>query len=157
MNPQPAGPAAVRNQFDLSGRVVVITGGAGFLGMKHAEAIASAGGHPVIVDLEAAAPRRKAEQLTVATGGEAVGVSADITSRPSVESLLEAVLQKFGRVDALVNNAANNPKVEKPAEVEFSRFENFPIAQWEADIAVGLTGMFLCSQVIGAELARRRR
>jgi NAD(P)-dependent dehydrogenase (short-subunit alcohol dehydrogenase family) len=61
------------------------------------------------------------------------------------------------RIDILINNAANNPKVENTAEINFSRFESFPLAQWEADLAVGLTGAFLCSQVLGTEMARRGR
>ncbi len=69
--------------------------------------------------------------------------------------MLAQVLRKFGRVDILINNAANNPKMEAGSTVEFSRLENFPLAQWHADIAVGLTGAFLCSRVIGAEMARR--
>jgi NAD(P)-dependent dehydrogenase (short-subunit alcohol dehydrogenase family) len=47
--------------------------------------------------------------------------------------------------------------MEKASEVDFSRLENFPLAQWQADIAVGLTGAFLCSQIFGAEMARRGR
>jgi NAD(P)-dependent dehydrogenase (short-subunit alcohol dehydrogenase family) len=75
----------------------------------------------------------------------------------SVKNLLAAVLDRFGRVDILINNAANNPKMENKAEVEFSRLEFFPLEQWEADLNVGLKGAFLCSQVIGSEMARRKR
>ena len=64
---------------------------------------------------------------------------------------------RYGRVDVLINNAANNPKVEARSDVEFSRLESFPLEQWQADLAVGLTGAFLCSRVIGGEMARRGR
>ena len=67
------------------------------------------------------------------------------------------MLEKFGRVDILVNNAANNPKVENKAEVDFSRLEFFPLEQWDADLNVGLKGAFLCSQVIGSEMSRRKQ
>jgi NAD(P)-dependent dehydrogenase (short-subunit alcohol dehydrogenase family) len=60
-------------------------------------------------------------------------------------------------VDILINNAANNPRVEQPSEVNFSRFEHFPLQQWNDDLAVGLTGAFLCSQVIGTEMAKQGR
>jgi NAD(P)-dependent dehydrogenase (short-subunit alcohol dehydrogenase family) len=66
------------------------------------------------------------------------------------------VLDKFGRVDILINNAANNPKMENTADVEFSRLEFFPLEQWEKDVAVGLTGAFICSQIIGYEMAKRK-
>ncbi len=83
-------------------------------------------------------------------------IMADITQPDSIKTLLAEVLSRFGRVDILINNAANNPKMEKTAEVEFSRLENFPLKQWEADLSVGLTGAFLCSQVIGSEMAKRK-
>ncbi len=146
-----------RNLFDLTGRVAVITGGTGLLGQQHAEAVAGAGGIPVLADirLEAVAPQSADWQERF--GKEASAVQVDITNPESVRALLAQVLSRYGRVDILINNAANNPKMENKAEVEFSRLENFPLAQWEADLAVGLKGAFLCSQVIGSEMARRKR
>jgi NAD(P)-dependent dehydrogenase (short-subunit alcohol dehydrogenase family) len=143
--------------FDLTGRVAVITGGAGLLGYKHAEAIASTGGLPVLVDLPGAVPEARAEQLSKAYGVQALGCPVDITKADEVGSLLTTVLSKFGRVDILINNAANNPKAEESAGRHWSRLENFPLDVWEADLAVGLTGAFLCSQVIGSEMARRKK
>jgi NAD(P)-dependent dehydrogenase (short-subunit alcohol dehydrogenase family) len=141
--------------FDLSGRVAVITGGGGMLGQKHAAAIAAVGGCPVLVDLPQAEPERKAGQLTVAENASAVGFAADITRPEQVEAMMQAVLARFGRVDILINNAANNPKMENTSDIPWTRLENFPLSVWEADIAVGLTGAFLCSRIIGSELARR--
>jgi len=74
-----------------------------------------------------------------------------------VNALLAEVLARYGRLDILINNAANNPKMEKTADVEFSRLEHFPLKQWEADLSVGLTGAFLCSQIIGGEMAKHKR
>ena len=143
--------------FDLTGRVAVITGGGGMLGVRHAEAIAGAGGVPVLVDIDGARARESAKRLGDALGVDAGAVEADITSPQQVEAALADVLDRYGRVDILVNNAANNPKVETASEVPWSRFEHFPLAEWQADLAVGLTGAFLCSQIIGREMARRRR
>lgn len=143
--------------FDLTGRVAVITGGAGLLGEQHACAIASAGGIPVLVDLRADLAEQKVCSIAGRFGVSALGISADITQLEQVRLLLKQILEHYGRVDILINNAANNPKMESTAEVNFSRFENFTAAQWEADLAVGLTGAFFCSQVIGSEMARRRR
>jgi NAD(P)-dependent dehydrogenase (short-subunit alcohol dehydrogenase family) len=144
-----------RDLFDLSGRVAVITGGAGFLGLRHAEALAAGGSSVVLADI------RTADEAVVARIKDTYGVAvhpvrADITRPPGVQDLLGQVLSQFGRVDILVNNAANNPKMETGGAVEWSRLEQFPLKQWEADLAVGLTGAFLCSQVIGSEMARRR-
>ena len=142
-------------RFDLSGRIAVITGGAGLLGPRHANAIASAGGVPVLVDLHADRAASLAADLQRTHGVPAIGLGVDITSPRAVEAMLDEVLSRHGRVDILVNNAANNPKVEDAGNVAFSRLENFPLGQWEADLAVGLTGAFLCSQIVGRELARR--
>jgi NAD(P)-dependent dehydrogenase (short-subunit alcohol dehydrogenase family) len=141
--------------FDLTGRVAVITGGAGRLGYKHSEAIAGAGGTPVIVDLDPAQPEAKAARLANMFGVSCLGCVADITQPDQVAGLLATVLDRFGRIDILINNAANNPKVESGRSPAWSRLENLPLAAWEADIAVGLTGAFLCSQALGGEMARR--
>ena len=102
----------VEGLFDLTGRVAVITGGAGLLGYKHAEAIAAAGGLPVLVDLPVAEPGAKAEQLKTAYDVQALGCATDITKADEVKALLATILERFGTVDILINNAANNPKVE---------------------------------------------
>jgi NAD(P)-dependent dehydrogenase (short-subunit alcohol dehydrogenase family) len=139
--------------FDLAGRVAVITGGAGLLGEQHARAIASAGGIPVLVDIQQQGASEKAAALSREYGVSAIGRAADITKLPEIEALRAEILKLFGRLDILINNAANNPKMETGTEVNFSRLENFPVAQWEADLAVGLTGAFLCSRVFGSHMA----
>ena len=143
--------------FDLTGRVAVITGGSGLLGYKHAEVIAAAGGTPVLVDLPATEPEARARRLAEKYGVNALGRSVDITRVDEVTALLATILEQFATVDILINNAANNPKVEAASNPAWSRLENFPLEAWEADLAVGLTGAFLCSQVIGSEMARRNK
>ena len=64
------------------------------------------------------------------------------------------LIKKFSKIDALVNNAANNPKVEGNGKNNFSRLENFPLDIWNQDVAVGLTGAFLCAKYYGYEIAR---
>lgn len=140
--------------FNLANHVAIITGGAGLLGQKHAEAIASAGGRPVLVDLSSASPEEKAKRIAKQYDVEALGYIADITKSDQVQGLLSTVLARFGRIDILINNAANNPKVEGPTGMARSRLENFPLEVWEADLSVGLTGAFICSQIIGSEMAR---
>jgi NAD(P)-dependent dehydrogenase (short-subunit alcohol dehydrogenase family) len=141
------------NSFDLSGRVAVITGGAGLLGEQHATAIAAAGGFPVLVDIDEERACRKAAALIATYGIPAFGFAADITQQQQIESLRDNILSRYGRLDILINNAANNPKMEASGEIDFSRLENFPLAQWDADLAVGLTGAFLCSKVLGSHMA----
>jgi len=142
--------------FDLTGRVFVVTGGAGLLGLSHTAAIASAGGVPVLADLAPTLPDHVEGRL----GFRPDYVGADITREAEVEGLLQTVLSRHGRVDGLINNAANNPKMEDVGAdgghpFALSRLEHYPLEQWLSDLAVGLTGAFLCSRVIGAEMARR--
>lgn len=147
----------VRDLFDLTDRVVIITGGAGLLGTQHGEAIAAMGGTPVLVDIAADRAAAAAETITATYQRPALGLGVDITSPDQVAALLDRVLETYGRVDVLINNAANNPKMEKGEGREWSRFEQFPLITWEQDIAVGLTGAYLCSQVIGSHLAQQGR
>lgn len=147
----------VNEWFDLTGRVAVITGGAGLLGVKHAEAVATAGGTPVLVDIAGDAAERAAARLAEAFGVPAFACPADITKPDQVRALVQAVLARSGRLDVLINSAANNPKVESSAGLGWSRLEDLSLDQWHDDLAVGLTGAFLCSQAIGAEMARRGR
>ena len=143
--------------FDLSGRVAVITGGGGLLGRRHAEAIASVGGVPVLADVDEDAARQQAAALRRDFGVPATAVRTDVTNPESVSALRRSVLDRFGRVDILINNAARDPKVAGARfQKEMSRLEDFPLETWNSDLAVGLTGAFLCSQAIGAEMARRR-
>jgi NAD(P)-dependent dehydrogenase (short-subunit alcohol dehydrogenase family) len=137
--------------FDLSGRVAVITGGAGLLGLSHARAIHSAGGIPVLLDVVDGSA-----ELNRRAGFDVECLRCDITREPELRRALDAILAAHGRVDILINNAANNPKVESGG-LNGSRLENFPLEHWNADLAVGLTGAMLCSRVFGAEMARRGR
>jgi NAD(P)-dependent dehydrogenase (short-subunit alcohol dehydrogenase family) len=146
----------VTNLFDLTGRVAIITGGAGLLGYQHGAILAAAGAHVVLLDLGLANPKLRAEQLAAAHGPDCIGLAVDITSEASLLEARDIILAKFNRIDILINNAANNPKVEdqKPGQ-PWSRLENFPLETWNADIAVGLTGAFLCSRIFGQEMVKR--
>jgi NAD(P)-dependent dehydrogenase (short-subunit alcohol dehydrogenase family) len=139
--------------FDLTGRVAIVTGGAGLLGYYHGAILAGAGAHVVLLDLAAANPQDRAMQMTAESGTKAIGIVCDITSEASIEDARKAIVERYGRIDILVNNAANNPKVED-GDTEWSRVENFSLAVWDADIRVGLTGAFLCSRIFGAEMVR---
>ena len=141
--------------FSLQGRVIVITGAAGLLGGQHAEVVARSGGTPVLLDLVVAPVKILAESLTRRYGVPAEGWAVDITREAAIEANCAAILTRFGHIDGLVNNAANNPKVEGDGGKNFSRLENFSLAAWEADVAVGLTGAFLCAKHYGAAIARQ--
>jgi NAD(P)-dependent dehydrogenase (short-subunit alcohol dehydrogenase family) len=140
--------------FELAGHVAIVNGGADHLGYHHGAILAAAGANVVLLDLAAANPAIHAEQLQLAHGPECLGISADITSEKSLQEARDVIMAKFGRIDILINNAANNPKVEATSQA-CSRLENVPIQVWNDDIAVGLTGAFLCSRVFGVEMVKR--
>jgi NAD(P)-dependent dehydrogenase (short-subunit alcohol dehydrogenase family) len=146
----------VTDLFDLTDRVAIVTGGAGLLGYQHGAILAAAGAHVVLLDLPSANPQLRAQQLAAPHGPDCLGLPVDITSEASLLQARDAIIAKFGRIDILINNAANNPKVEdqKPGQ-PWSRIENFPLETWNADIAVGLTGAFLCSRIFGQEMVKR--
>ena len=145
------------DRFDLTGRVAIITGGAGLLGRQHARAIADAGGHVVIADLSAGDADRVAAEITAATGITALGVAADITSKSDVERMTQAVLERFQRIDILVNNAALTVRGGgERARDYFARFEDYPLDLWNDALAVNLTGTFLCCQAVGRHMVAQR-
>jgi len=147
---------SVKEIFDLTGKVAIITGGAGMLGEMHAEAIAEAGGHPILVDINGDLVVKKAETISKKYGVDSMGIKTDVTKKTEIEKMVSVVIKKFGQIDILINNAAEDPKVKaKNKDSSWGRLENFPIEQWNREIAVGLTGAFLCSQVIGSEMAKR--
>ncbi|MCK4819074.1 SDR family NAD(P)-dependent oxidoreductase, partial [bacterium] len=142
------------SKFNLDGKVAIITGGAGLLGMKHAEAIAEAGGTPVLWDINSQAAQNISREIAERYDVSCLGMSVDITDPENVKNGVNEVLETLHRIDILINNAANDPKVapdESPAQ---SRLENFSLDIWQKDIAVGLTGAFLCSREIGLYMAK---
>jgi len=143
----------VLDTFDMTGRVAVITGGGGLLGLKHGETVLECGGIPILIDLDRERAQSAAARLSEAYDGPCLGFGVDITKSDQVEGVCRELLDKFSHIDILINNAANNPKMENTHEKEFSRLENFPIEQWNADLAVGLTGAFICSRVFGTVMA----
>jgi len=145
---------SLESLFRLDGKVIIITGAAGLLGRKHAEAIAAFGGTPVLLDLYEGPVKQLADELNEKYLVSAIGVSLDITNEEAIFNNCNQLVKQFGKIDGLVNNAANNPKVEDNGEKNFSRLENFPLDVWNQDIAVGLTGAYLCSKYYGTQISK---
>ncbi len=138
----------IQEKFDLSGRVAVVTGGAGLLGAEFCRTLAEAGASLAVLDLNAQAAQQVASKLCEA-GYEARGYATDITDREAVRALVGSVVNELGRLDVLVNCAALDPKFDASAAqkgIAPGNFEDYPLDQWNAALNVNLTGMFLITQ-----------
>ncbi|MCU0645452.1 MAG: SDR family oxidoreductase [bacterium] len=141
------------NSFSLMKKVAVVTGALGLIGKHHCEALAEAGANVIACDLDWAACHEFAKTLS----SDSIGLEMDVTSPDSINSVLKIILDKFGHVDVLVNNAAINDKFETPAlAAEQSKFENYPLEMWQKSLDINVTGIFLCSQIIGMQMAKQR-
>jgi len=150
----------VAKKFSLSDNVVVITGAAGLLGIQHAAAVAEMGGVPVMLDLPSKAMKleENARSLVSNFGIDPLIILSDVTDENEIGKSTKKVMREFGRVDALINNAARNPSpsASRASESELNemRLERFSLVAWEEEVKIGLTGAFLCSKHFGAEMAK---
>jgi NAD(P)-dependent dehydrogenase (short-subunit alcohol dehydrogenase family) len=129
--------------YSLAGKRALITGAAGLLGPEHVAALAELGAEVIATDVSAA--------LGALAGPNIRTARMDVTD----ESSIEAVARDYGPIDILINNAAIDPKVTAGGGLELSRLENLPLGEWDRQMAVGLTGAFLCARVFGAAMAAR--
>jgi NAD(P)-dependent dehydrogenase (short-subunit alcohol dehydrogenase family) len=142
------------NLFSLKDKIIIVTGASGLLGREHVKAIATAGGVPILLDLNQNTLDKQVEDLKNIFSLDISGYAVDITDENQIKKNCNDIILKYGKIDGLVNNAANNPKVESPSEVNFSRLENFPVDIWNNDIEVSLKGTFLCIKYYGYEISK---
>lgn len=142
------------NAFELQGRTALVTGAAGLLGTEHCAALMACGAHVVLTDLHRAGLDRAADTLASAgLRGTLSTLTMDVTSVDSISAVVAALQTEGRRVDVLVNNAAIDPKVKADQVMEMSRLENMALHEWNLQLAVGLTGAFLCTQAFGSRMA----
>lgn len=146
------------DKFLIQNKVCIITGGAGLLGRQHAEAVIEGKGIPVLLDVwQEGLLNAKHELEEIFQGTNVEQYCVDIKKVEDLETVKEKLIKKYGHIDILINNAANNPKVEdKQKNFRNIRFDNFPLDIWQDDIAVGLTGAFLCAQVFGKVMEKQK-
>ena len=142
--------------YDLTGKTALITGAAGLLGVEHAAALLESGARVILTDLrEEALAAARARLSSDLPPQRLLSQILDVTDPASINATAAALEEQGLRVDILVNNAAIDPKVRGDEGLkESSRLEHFPLEQWNLQLAVGLTGAFLCSQTFGAAMAR---
>ena len=139
--------------FDLHNKTAIVTGALGLIGKEHCKALSEAGANVAVADLD----ETECQKFSKTLSSESIGVSLDVTNPDSIKSLRDKILEKFGHIDILVNNAAINDMFENPKVAsEQSKFENYPLELWQKSIDVNLTGVFLCSQILGSVMAKQK-
>jgi len=134
-------------QFSLTGKIAIVTGSSRGIGRAIAEGLASAGAAVTVNGRNAESTKAVADAI-IATGGMSLAVIADVSKAADVEDLIRKTIERFGRLDILVNNAAISPTY-KPAETMTE-------AEWDALISVNLKGVFLCCQAAGRVMIPQR-
>jgi 2-deoxy-D-gluconate 3-dehydrogenase len=124
--------------FDLSGKVAIVTGGNGGIGLGMARGLAEAGAAVAVVGRNEAKSLAALRELQN-DGTKAISVVADVTDKNAVAAMVERVKSELGRIDILVNNAGIN--IRKPPHT-------LAIGEWDSVIATNLTSAFLCSQAV---------
>ena len=130
----------VRDLFDLSGRIAIVTGGATGIGLQMADALAELGASVVLCGRDGGRCERAAADLERARGIRCAGLACDVSSSDDVTRLVAETCDRFGRIDVLVNNAGT---------AWAGPVEDTPLRGWQKVVDVNLTGVFLCSQAVG--------
>lgn len=130
--------------FDLTGKVAIVTGGNGGIGLGMSRGLAEAGAAVVIAARNEAKSRAAVHEIET-RGGRAIAVTVDVTRPESVAALVKTAAARLGRVDILVNNAGTNVR-KQPEQVS--------LAEWHQVLDTNLTSAFLCSQAVYPEMKK---
>ena len=145
----------MKDLFTLNNKVIVVTGAVGLLGFEYCKAIANANGIPILIDINKKLIMSKVAELKQQYPKCICdGYVVDITNEKEIENNCAEILVKYRKIDGLINNAANNPKIENNDEMNFSRIENFNLNIWQKDLDIGLLGSFLCIKYYGFEISK---
>ena len=141
---------AANERFDFTGRSVLITGGGKGIGKVYAEEFAKAGARVAMADIDAAAAESVGASLTKA-GLQAFGLGVDIADEASVKAAVTAVLDRYGSIEVLINNASLMSALPRRSWLEI------PVEEWDRVMAVNLRGMFLCCRAVFPAMKAHKR
>jgi NAD(P)-dependent dehydrogenase (short-subunit alcohol dehydrogenase family) len=130
----------MKDMFKLNGKIAVVTGGAGGIGEALAMGLGTQGATVIVSSRNQEAIEKVAQQITAATGNQAVAIASDVTDEASVQKMADAVVQKFGRIDILVNAMGMNIKRDA--------FE-YPMEDWDKIFAVNVKGTMIVCKIVG--------
>ncbi len=132
-------------QFDLTGRVAIITGGSKGLGAAMAAGLASAGADVVLASRTLSEVEQVAQGIAHDYGRQAIGIAADVTKVDDVEALVATTIKQFGKVDILINNAGIN--IRGP-------IEDLTYEQFKQVHDINVDGLWLCSKAVVPHMKR---
>lgn len=138
-----------RRLFDLSGRVGIVTGGAGIIGKELVHGLLAHGAQVVVADIDTAAAAAYVSGLTPEFGERVIAVTTDVVDSSSVTAMVSTTVRQFGKIDFLLNNAAlfgTNPKDY------YAAFEDYSLEEWRRIMAVDLDGVFLVAREVGKQM-----
>ncbi|MCD8900081.1 glucose 1-dehydrogenase [Staphylococcus gallinarum] len=138
---------SIWNQFELKDRVAIITGGATGLGKAMGQGIAEAGANVVIADINYELAQQTAAEFENNTGNEAMACKVDVTNVEDVDKMVQDVVNHFGHIDILFNNAGINEHV---------KFEDMPYERWVKNMDVNINSMVLVSQAVGKVMIKQQ-
>jgi len=145
--PHDSGVPASARDFSVEGRVVIVTGAGQGIGREVARQFAAAGAVAVVADLDLAKADAVVKEIHDA-GGTGLALGVDVADESSVQAMVDAVVNEWGRVDVLINNASIFATLEK------GPFEEIPLARWEQVLKVNVTGPFLCARAVAAHMRK---
>jgi NAD(P)-dependent dehydrogenase (short-subunit alcohol dehydrogenase family) len=140
--------------FDLSGRTAIVTGGLGILGKQFCSILAEYGANIAVVDIQPETTATFAAELEALYGIKASGIFCDITNPESVQKMVRDVVDTFGRIDILHNNAAG--KSDNLSHF-FAPFEEYELSQWNQIMDINLGGMFLVAKHVGKFMVEQNK
>ncbi|MCG7338152.1 glucose 1-dehydrogenase [Staphylococcus sp. ACRSN] len=139
---------SVWDQFNLKNRIAIITGGATGLGKAMGQGLAEAGANLVIADINYNLAKQTANEFEMNTGNKAIACKVDVTNIDDVETMVQDVLNEFGHIDILFNNAGIN---------EHIKFEDMPYDRWLKNMDVNINSMVLVSQAVGKVMIQQQK
>ena len=143
---------SINKIFNLSNKVIILTGAAGLLGTEYAHGLSQAGANVVLADLNFDKCKKLSLNLNKKYDVNSFPIKLDVTKINSINTMIKAVIKKFSKIDILINNAyfseAGYTKI---------KFENYDLDIWKKGLNVNLSGIFLCCQQIGKIMKKQKK
>ncbi len=142
----------IQKIFDLTDKVVIITGSSGMLGTQYAYGLSECGANVILADIDISKSKITEKQIKKKFSTDPMSIKLDLTNKESILSMTSTILKKYSKIDVLINNAA----YQGNSKIRSSGFENLELETWNQAIDVNLTGVFLCCQSIGKQMIKQK-